>query len=61
MNLNSFLSLIHLGHLEKMSALHDSQMYDVNKRLEAIERTLINKMQENSILWPNILNNTDSK
>ena len=29
-----------LGHLEKMSALHDSQMYEVNRRLEAIERTL---------------------
>ena len=23
-----------------MSALHDSQMYEVNRRLEAIERTL---------------------
>ena len=33
-----------------MSALHDSQMYDVNKRLEAIERTLINKMQETDVL-----------
>ena len=38
------------GHLEKMSALHDSQMYDVNKRLEAIERALIDKMQETDVL-----------
>ena len=29
-----------LGHLEKMSALHDSQMYEVNRRLEALEQTL---------------------
>ena len=28
-----------------MSALHDSQMYEVNKRLEAIERTLTDKIQ----------------
>ena len=32
-----------------MSALHDSQMYDVNKRLEAIERTLMDKMQGNDV------------
>ena len=35
------------GHLERMSALHDSQMHQVNRRLEAVEM-ILTKLQGHS-------------
>ena len=44
----SDIESLKLGHLERMSAAHNSQMYEVNKRLEALESKL-DRMREGDV------------